>query len=604
MQFEISDGAAIEFAHAFYAALANGMPVDAAVAEARKAISLALPNTVEWGTPVLFLRAPDGKIFQVAQAAGIKAPPRSGASAAEPPLAVVEAKKWLPPGKPLLARPKVAAHALVLPETPPKSLPTRPSLAADPVAGRRQGKPVLRVGVVALLLSTLSFVLWLWLYGLSPLALTSGMVKVDAGQYPVGEQQQQVIADFWIDRYEVTNAQFATFLARFPAVLAPLVQFFDKTDNLQPTDWMDGEIPAGLENYPVRGIDWETATRYCAWLGKRLPTEAEWEIAARGPQGWLYPWGSDENAVQLPSTTTYAVGSIAANRSYFGAYDMAGNVWEWVRDPYTPVNPGQQVIRGGAYELRYDMKSSLVGATSQASHHASLVNTGFRCAADGNRVAKQAPDEVLAVDDDFMLTNSGWPAVNENSFIVNYHPPDFYHVESRQANAYVAVFYPRQSFATFVTETEVFVDVAHTDHAHGNFQYGLAVRYQDDQVYVFVISAREKKWQILKGRLAPDSYTGSLSELTPIAEGSEDGIQGASENLADRLAVVNDGSVFGLRINGKIVHTFPAADYRTGQVGLIVVTHAGITKVHVHYQWVTVQKIESYWLPAQKSQPF
>ncbi len=215
--------------------------------------------------------------------------------------------------------------------------------------------------------------------------------------------------EFWIDRYEVTNTQFKRFLERYPAWLSPLVQRFDRTAAIEPVDWQEDELPAVLEAYPVRGIDWEVASRYCAWLGKRLPTESEWEAAARGPRGWLYPWGNEENGVQLPANYTYPVGSIPTNRSYFGLFDMAGNVWEWVSKPFTPVNAGQQIFRGGAYDLRYDMTSAMAGPTRGDSHHAGLVNTGFRCAADGTHVQKVAADELLAIDDDFTLINSGWP---------------------------------------------------------------------------------------------------------------------------------------------------------------------------------------------------
>lgn len=591
MQFEISDQAAIEFAYAFYEALANGMPIDAAVAEARKAMSMALPNTVEWGTPVLFLRSPDGKIFQVAPAS--RDSMRPSGTPAQPTTAPAPHK----PAESVNRGPQVVTPPFHEPEDqlaqqPPPQPRAQP---ADLTAQPRQTAHALRlVGLFLVLLITLSVGAYFWLNAPQPLVASPGMVKVNAGQYPIGDQQPQALTEFWLDRYEVTNAQFATFLARSPAFLAPLVHFFANTDDPQPADWLQGEIPAGLEHYPVRGIDWATATRYCAWAGKRLPTEAEWEGAARGPRGWLYPWGNEENAVELPSASTYTVGSLPTNRSYFGVYDMAGNVWEWVRDPYTPVSDGQQIMRGGAYDLRYDMKFPMVSAPNATSHHASLINTGFRCAADGTRVQPAPEPALLAVEDDFTLTNSGWPAVNENSFIVNYHPPDFYHVESRQANAYVAVFYPRQAFSSFVLETEVFVDAANTDHAHGNFEYGLAMRYQDNQLYAFVISANEQQWRVLHGRLAQDAYTGPSTDLTTLATGREEGIQGSSETLADRLVVINNGAAFSFRINGKIVHTFTAADYRTGQAGFVVLTKADVTKVHIHYQWVTVQKIEPF----------
>lgn len=580
MQFAISDTAAIEFAHTFYKALANELPVDAAVSEARKAISIALPKTVEWATPVLFLRATDGKIFQVAEAPTVEPPADRLASSVMPGSPAVIS--------PVLAREKLEKHI---------SYPHR--LDAELAVKQRRAKQRQLIGLLTLL-GLVGVVAAFWLLTPTPPISAMGMVPIKQGYYLVGATQRQAVQEFWIDRYEVTNAQFKRFLERYPAWLSPLVRRFDRTAAIEPVDWQEDELPAVLEAYPVRGIDWEVASRYCAWLGKRLPTEAEWEAAARGPRGWLYPWGNEENGVQLPANYTYPVGSIPTNRSYFGLFDMAGNVWEWVSKPFTPVNAGQQIFRGGAYDLRYDMTSAMAGPTRGDSHHAGLVNTGFRCAADGTHVQKVAADELLAIDDDFTLINSGWPAVNENSFIVNYHPPDFYHVESREPNAYVAVFYPHQSFSSFILESEAFVDTANTDHNHGNFQYGLAVRSQSGQVYAFVISAKEKRWRILQGNLAQNAYTGELSALRFVAEGSGDQIQRDTENLAERLTVISNGAEFSFRIDGKIVHTLTANEYRTGQVGFIVLTDADVTKVHIHYEWVTVQKVE----PFDLRQPF
>jgi formylglycine-generating enzyme required for sulfatase activity len=87
---------------------------------------------------------------------------------------------------------------------------------------------------------------------------------------------------FAIDRYEVTNIQYGRFLSA--------------TGKRAPSYWSDGQYPAGRADYPVVGIGWEDASAYCAWAGKRLPREAEWEKACRGPDGNLYPWGNQWDA--------------------------------------------------------------------------------------------------------------------------------------------------------------------------------------------------------------------------------------------------------------------------------------------------------------------
>ncbi|MCA9973975.1 MAG: SUMF1/EgtB/PvdO family nonheme iron enzyme, partial [Anaerolineales bacterium] len=126
-------------------------------------------------------------------------------------------------------------------------------------------------------------------------------------------------------------------------------------------------FPAGLGSHPVTHVTWDDAAAYCAWRGARLPTEAEWEYAARGPENFLYPWGSERGAVPpanvINGSAPVAVGSFPAAESPFGIEDMAGNVWEWTADFYapdayaaaaasSPTGPAsgtQRVLRGGGF---------------------------------------------------------------------------------------------------------------------------------------------------------------------------------------------------------------------------------------------------------------
>lgn len=142
------------------------------------------------------------------------------------------------------------------------------------------------------------------------------------------------IPQFWIDRYEITIAEFNKHcIASFDVLAEPC------------GDAISSYRPELVENpqQPRVGISWERAMIFCAARGTRLPTEAEWEYAASGPDKLFFPWGNEFNPDYLhssedvyPPTTTYPVGSVPQNQSWIGVYDMAGNAAEWVEDRFLP----------------------------------------------------------------------------------------------------------------------------------------------------------------------------------------------------------------------------------------------------------------------------
>ncbi len=203
-----------------------------------------------------------------------------------------------------------------------------------------------------------------------------GMVLIEGGLYEIGASQpdefhitarQVEVPSFWIDAYEVTNEAYEAFV--------------DATGQPPPDNWPYG---SGREKHPVQGVTWDAANAYCQWQSKRLPDEAEWEVAGRGAGEAppLYPWGPDPFADgqtdQLSYEDTHAVGSVPFTASSFGVYDLVGNVWEWVGEPYAPLEDGLRMLRGGRHGFHRDLAFRQPADPLEPSL---LPFAGFRCAA-------------------------------------------------------------------------------------------------------------------------------------------------------------------------------------------------------------------------------
>ena len=223
---------------------------------------------------------------------------------------------------------------------------------------------------------------------------TDEMVEVPSGTFTMGSPPGQALADapektvnlkfFWIDKYEVTNQQF---------------QEFVKSGHAAPIDWEGEAYPAGTGEYPVINVSWDDARNYCESVGKRLPTEAEWEKAARGTDGRLWPWGNQWDSQKANSSEENQFASLQPARSYtdvetpYGAVNMAGNVWEWVNDWYeadyyevgltfNPTGPpiGEfKVVRGGAWTDSAELLHTYYREGDFPPFYYSPV-IGFRCA--------------------------------------------------------------------------------------------------------------------------------------------------------------------------------------------------------------------------------
>lgn len=221
-------------------------------------------------------------------------------------------------------------------------------------------------------------------------ACLAGDAGCNVGQFEDETPQRQVtLKAFYIDQTEVTVAQFKAFVEATGYQTTSEA----KGDPVQYT-WRAFDTPE-RQQQPVRWMSWHDAYAYCQWADKRLPTEAEWEKAARGTEGWIYPWGNVWDDARVPKGDTAPVTAFSAGASPYGVLGMAGGVWEWVNDWYDPfyyrngptvdpTGPGQtrdKVLRGGAFDnASWKQRTAhrhFGGATGYSHDH------GFRCAKDG-----------------------------------------------------------------------------------------------------------------------------------------------------------------------------------------------------------------------------
>lgn len=227
----------------------------------------------------------------------------------------------------------------------------------------------------------------------APPAVVEDMIEIQGGSFTMGNNNADPedapahavdLPTYEIDRSEVTNADFASF--------AEATGYVTDAENAGKKGWRD-ELAEGKENHPVTRVTWNDAVAYCEWLGKRLPSEAEWEKAARGEDERSFPWGNDwdlskANVKDTGLRDTASVGSFGTGASPYGVEDMVGNVWEWTADWYQayPGNTtddayyGEQcrVFRGGGW-FDAEPQGTTFNRNCGVPDTTSSDELGFRC---------------------------------------------------------------------------------------------------------------------------------------------------------------------------------------------------------------------------------
>ena len=420
-------------------------------------------------------------------------------------------------------------------------------------------------------------------------ASADGMVAIDAGEYTLGTDRPEsndsetltqtgvAVEAFFIDTTEVTNSEWKTFV--------------DTAAAATPASWGRSGFDESLAEHPVLGVNFEWAGAYCQSLGKRLPSETEWEVAARGSDALIYPWGDDVGSGGIPDIEeTYPVGSIASNVSPFGVFDMVGNAWEWVANSYdTRVNPDFRVLRGGQNGY---LRETVTRLPVDPERSNAFTVASFRCAAgevdDGtaplqfstdftvptmdNEAIEVALAPGVLIQDPFTDSTSGWVEETTEDSRFGYHPNEFFHLETKApgtevfANSPVAL----ETGRPFEVVSSAFVEPNLTQD-DGTFLYGVfAAGAADGTNISFFVDPRRSLFSIQQ-RQADGSYV----TLQEVSRAIPDDVE---------LTVSGDGDRYEFRLNGAVVNTQTITGAAGSNAGLVVISDAESTQVHIHFE--------------------
>ncbi len=410
MQYEITDHAAIEFSEQFYDALTAGLPVDSAVTDARRAVALAINNTLEWGIPVLFMRSPDGVIFAFDEG-GVSGETnaerfREGATLPQDdqPIPGPFPEAIAPPPNQLTGEQLQALWQVLLDGYSESTLAQlvrfQLNERLDTIAGGENFSDQVyhlidwaeRTGRLSLLIAKAQAgnpsnqrlrqvaldILGKAVESPAVVAAQPKSVSTAPPSSPIAFEWCHVPAGKFLmgsnDKHDDEKPQHAVnlpafYIAKTPVTNAQYKRFVDVQGYQVPSHWENGQIPKGKEHLPVVNVSWRDAMAFCQWAGVQLPSEAQWEKAARGTNGRLYPWGNEQPTAKLCNFydskigDTTPVGNYPDGASPYCCLDMAGNVWEWTSSLFKGYSydlkdgreelkdSGHRTLRGGAFDL-------------------------------------------------------------------------------------------------------------------------------------------------------------------------------------------------------------------------------------------------------------
>ena len=202
------------------------------------------------------------------------------------------------------------------------------------------------------------------------------MARVEGSVFLSGPSNSPTwLATYYIDVYPVSNGDYARFVAA--------------TGHHPPRHWPDGTCPDRLCDHPVVFVTWNDAQAYAAWAGKILPTSQQWEKAARGTRGTIYPWGDQPTPAKC-NVRENGVGDTTERNCYqsgispYGVYDLCGNVWEWCA---SQTKPGRYELKGGAWTSPFSRATP--SSFNDAAASMCDDDTGFRCVGPGEALDRQ-----------------------------------------------------------------------------------------------------------------------------------------------------------------------------------------------------------------------